>query len=160
MSDILHETGAWNTLVWFSILIFMAGQLNTLGFIPWLSKAIGNSLHGVGWGVVLAVLMLVYFYAHYLFAGATAHVSAMYGAFLGVAVSAGAPPMLAALLLGFDGAIFSSTTHYANGPSSIMFGPGYVTQSDWWKMNFVLGIFYLIVWGGIGALWMKVIGIW
>lgn len=160
VSDILHETGAWNTLVWFSILIFMAGQLNTLGFIPWLSKAIGNSLNGVGWGVVLAVLMLVYFYAHYLFAGATAHVSAMYGAFLGVAVSAGAPPMLAALLLGFDGAIFSSTTHYANGPSSIMFGLGYVTQSDWWKMNFVLGIFYLIVWGGIGALWMKVIGMW
>lgn len=160
VQDILHETGAWNTLVWFSILIFMAGQLNSLGFIPWLSQAIGTSLHGVSWGIVLAVLMLVYFYAHYLFAGATAHVSAMYGAFLGVAISAGAPPLLAALLLGFDGAIFSSTTHYANGPSSIMYGPGYVAQNDWWKMNFILGLFYLLVWGVVGTLWMKVIGLW
>lgn len=84
----------------------------------------------------------------------------MYCAFLGVAISAGVPPMLAALLLGFDGAIFSSTTHYANGPSSIMFGSGYVTQNDWWKMNMVLGIFYLLVWGGVGTLWMRVIGMW
>lgn len=160
INDILHETGAWNTLIWFSILIFMAGELNTLGFIPWLSKTIGNSLHGVGWGVVLLVLVMVYFYSHYLFAGATAHVSAMYCAFLGVAISAGVPPMLAALLLGFDGAIFSSTTHYANGPSSIMYGSGYVTQSEWWRMNFILGLFYLIVWGGIGTLWMHLIGMW
>ncbi len=160
INDILHETGAWNTLIWFSILIFVAGELNTLGFIPWLSKTIGNSLHGVGWGVVLLVLVMVYFYSHYLFAGATAHVSAMYCAFLGVAISAGVPPMLAALLLGFDGAIFSSTTHYANGPSSIMYGSGYVTQSEWWRMNFILGLFYLIVWGGIGTLWMHLIGMW
>lgn len=68
--------------------------------------------------------------------------------------------MLAALLLGVDGAIFSSTIHYANGPSSIMFGSGYVTQNDWWKMNLVLGIFYLLVWGGVGTLWMRVIGMW
>jgi DASS family divalent anion:Na+ symporter len=160
VSDLLHETGAWNTLVWFSILIFMAGQLNHLGFIPWLSAAIGQALHGVNWMWVMAALMLVYFYTHYLFAGATAHVSAMYAAFLGVAISAGAPPMLAALLLGFDGAIFSSTTHYANGPASIMFGPGYVTQATWWRLNFILGGFYLLVWGVGGTLWMHVLGYW
>ena len=33
-SDILNETGAWNTLVWFSVLVLMAEQLNKLGFIP------------------------------------------------------------------------------------------------------------------------------
>jgi hypothetical protein len=32
--DILNETGAWNTLVWFSVLVLMADQLNQLGFIP------------------------------------------------------------------------------------------------------------------------------
>ena len=32
-SDILNETGAWNTLVWFSVLVLMAEQLNKLGFI-------------------------------------------------------------------------------------------------------------------------------
>ncbi|WP_434433762.1 DASS family sodium-coupled anion symporter [Lactiplantibacillus paraplantarum] len=160
VDDLLHETGAWNTLIWFSILIFMAGKLNSLGFIPWLSQMIGHALHGISWLWVLAALMIVYFYSHYLFAGATAHVSAMYGAFLGVAVSAGAPPLLAALLLGFDGAIFSSTTHYANGPASIMFGPGYVTQSEWWRLNLILGGFYLLIWGVGGTLWMKVLGYW
>ena len=37
-SDILNETGAWNTLVWFSVLVLMAEQLNKLGFIPWLNS--------------------------------------------------------------------------------------------------------------------------
>ncbi|WP_282801535.1 anion permease [Secundilactobacillus kimchicus] len=160
VNDILHETGAWNTLVWFSILIFMANELNTLGFIPWLSGAIGGVLHGVSWGIVLLILVIFYFYSHYLFASGTAHVSAMYGALLGVAISAGAPATLSALLLGFTGSIFASTTHFANGPASVLFGSGYVPQNDWWKFNFILGLFYLVVFGGIGSLWMKVIGIW
>lgn len=45
-SDILNETGAWNTLVWFSVLVLMAEQLNKLGFIPWLSKLIAQGLNG------------------------------------------------------------------------------------------------------------------
>ncbi|AXX65116.1 anion permease [Bombilactobacillus bombi] len=160
VKDILQETGAWNTLVWFSILIFMANELNKLGFIPWLSKSIGGALNGVSWGIVLAILVIFYFYSHYLFASGTAHVSAMYGALLGVAISAGAPPVLAAMLLGFTGAIFSSTTHYANGPASVLFGTGYVDQSSWWKYNFILAFFYLFVWGVLGTFWMKIIGIW
>lgn len=50
-------------------------------------------------------------------------------------------------------AIFVATT-------SVLFGSGYVTQGKWWQLNFILGLFYLVVWGGVGALWMKVIGIW
>ncbi len=160
MDDILHETGAWNTLIWFSILIFMANELNTLGVIHWLSSSIANSLHGVSWILVLFVLVLVYFYSHYLFASGTAHVSAMYSALLGVAISAGAPPVMAAITLGFTAAIFGSTTHFANGPATVLFGSGYVKQSDWWQMNFILGLFYIVVWIGIGSLWMKLIGLW
>ncbi|MCE5081391.1 DASS family sodium-coupled anion symporter, partial [Staphylococcus epidermidis] len=79
-SDILNETGAWNTLVWFSVLVLMAEQLNKLGFIPWLSKLIAQGLNGFSWPIVLVLLILFYFYSHYLFASATAHVSAMYAA--------------------------------------------------------------------------------
>lgn len=158
--DVLHETGAWNTLTWFSVLVMMAGSLTSLGFIPWLSKAIGSSLHGMNWVLVLIILIVVYFYSHYLFASSTAHVTAMYSAFLAVAISANVPPMLAALLLGFFGNLMASTTHYASGPAPVLFGSGYVPQSKWWTLNFVLGIFYLVVWIGIGSLWMKVIGIW
>lgn len=160
IQDILKETGAWNTLLWFSVLIFMATELNTLGVIPWLSETIKTSVSGISWIWVLLILVLVYFYSHYLFASGTAHVTAMYSALLGVAISAGAPAVMAAIVLGFTGAIFGSTTHFANGPATVLFGSGYVKQSDWWRMNFILGLFYIVVWIGIGALWMKVIGLW
>jgi DASS family divalent anion:Na+ symporter len=159
-NDVTKETGAWNTLTWFSVLVMMAGQLNVLGFIPWLSKTIGSSLQGMNWILVLIILIVAYFYSHYLFASATAHVSAMFSAFLAVAISAGVPPMMAALMLGFFGNLIGSTTHYGNGPAPILFGSGYVKQNDWWRMNAILGVFYLVVWIGIGSLWMKVIGMW
>jgi DASS family divalent anion:Na+ symporter len=44
------------------------------------------------------------------------------------------------MLLAFTGAINASTTHYANGPASILATTGYDKQNEWWKMNFVLGI--------------------
>ena len=109
---------------------------------------------------MLAIFAIVFFYSHYLFASATAHVSAMYGPFLAVAISAGAPAQMSAMLLAMITAVMASTTHYANGPASILAGSGYVKQNDWWKMNFVLGIFYLLVIGIVGPLWMKVIGLW
>jgi DASS family divalent anion:Na+ symporter len=149
--DVLHETGAWNTLTWFSVLVMMAGSLTALGFIPWLSKAISGSLHGMNWVLVLIILIVFYFYSHYLFASSTAHVTAMYSALLAVAISANVPPMLAALLLGFFGNLMASTTHYASGPAPVLFGSGYVPQSKWWSLNLILGVFYLVVWIGIGS---------
>lgn len=159
-NDILKETGAWNTLFWFSVLVMMASALNTLGFIPWLSNIIGNSLHGMNWFIVLVILLVAFFYSHYFFASATAHISAMYAAFLAVALAAHVPAMLAALMLGFFGNLFASTTHYSSGPAPILFGSGYVKQGDWWRLNFILGIVYLIIWIGVGSLWMKLIGMW
>ena len=159
-TDVLHETGAWNTLTWFPVLVMMAGSLTTLGFIPWLSSSIGSRLHGMSWFLVLAILIVFFFYSHYLFASSTAHVTAMYSALLAVAISAHVPPMLAALLLGFFGNLNASTTHYASGPAPVLFGSGYVPQNKWWSLNLVLGVFYLVVWIGIGSLWMKVIGMW
>ena len=157
--DVLNETGAWNTLVWFSVLVLMADQLNQLGFIPWLSKVIAQSLHGLSWPIVIVLLILFFFYSHYLFASSTAHVSAMYAALLGVAVAAGAPPLFSALILGFFGNLMASTTHYSSGPAPLLFGSGYITQKRWWTMNIVLGFVYFIIWIGLGSLWMKVLGI-
>lgn len=158
--DVLKETGAWNTLTWFSVLVMMATQLNELGFIPWFSELIVSSLGNMNWFLVLCLLLIIYFYSHYLFASATAHVSAMYAALLSVALAANVPGQLAALMLGFFGSLMGSTTHYSTGPAPIYFSSGYVTQSEWWKMNFVLGIAYIIIWIGVGSLWTKAIGIW
>ncbi|GHW01740.1 2-oxoglutarate translocator [Lactobacillus nasalidis] len=159
--DMLGETGAWNVVVWFSILIFMANQLSLKGgVIPWLQTSIKSVIGGMSPVLVMAILVLVYFYSHYLFASGTAHVVAMYAPLLLIAKSAGVPVMFAAIMLGMTGAIFQSTTHYSCGPATALFAPGYVKQTDWWKMCFVLGLFYLVVYGVIGGLWMKLIGLW
>lgn len=160
IKDVLGENGAWNIVIWFSILIFMASQLsNPNGVIPWLQNTIKSSLGGMAPMLVMAILVLVYFYSHYLFASGTAHVVAMYAPLLLIAKSAGVPVMFAAIMLGMTGAIFQSTTHYSCGPASALFATGYVKQGDWWKMNFVLGLFYLVLYGIVGGLWMKVIGL-
>ncbi|MBU3101666.1 MULTISPECIES: anion permease [Clostridium] len=158
--DVKSEKGAWDTLMWFSVLVMMATQLNKLGLIPWLSNAIGQNVKGFSWPIILIVLLLAYFYSHYIFASSTAHVSAMYSAFLGVAIAGGVPPMLAAISLGVFGNLFASTTHYSSGPAPILFGSGYVSQNKWWSLNFILGIVYFVIWIGGGLVWWKIIGLY
>ena len=93
-------------------------------------------------------LSLVYFYSHYFFASNTAHVSAMYAPFLGVALVVGTPPLLAALVLAFFSNLFSSMTHYGTGPAPVLFGAGYVEVSDWWRLGFIVSLVNLVIWLG------------
>jgi len=158
--DVLQEKGAWDTLVWFSALVMMATHLTELGFIPWFSGAAGSLFQGAGWVTGFLALSLVYFYSHYLFASNTAHVSAMYAPFLGVALVLGTPPMLAALVLAFFSNLFSSMTHYGTGPAPVLFGAGYVGVGEWWKLGFVVSLVNLAIWLGVGSVWWRVVGVW
>ncbi|MDI3411170.1 anion permease [Bacillus sonorensis] len=156
--DIKNEKAAWDTLIWFAALVMMATQLNTLGLIPWVSQQISQSVSGMSWLTALIVLGASYYYVHYLFASSTAHVSAMYPAFLAVAIHAGAPGMLAALLFGFFGNLFGSTTHYGAGPAPVLFGSGYVSQGKWWSIGFCISVLHMIIWFGAGMIWWKLLG--
>lgn len=158
--DILAEKGAWDTLVWFSALVMMATWLTELGFIPWFSETAGGLFGGLGWKAGFLALSLVYFYSHYLFASNTAHVSAMYAPFLGVALALGTPPMLAALVLAFFSNLFSSMTHYGTGPAPIFFGAGYVEVADWWRLGLAVSLVNLAVWLGVGGVWWRLLGMW
>ena len=158
--DVKKETAAWDTLVWFAALVMMAGFLNKLGMIPWFSKAIGDLMLGHGWIFAFLVLSLVYFYSHYFFASNTAHVASMYGAFLGVAVALGAPPVLAALVLAYFSNLFASMTHYGCGPAPVLFGTGYVPVGTWWRMGLLISVINIVIWVGIGGAWWKVLGLW
>lgn len=159
-NDVLNERGAWDTLVWFAALVMMATQLNRLGLIPWFSETMGGAVAGYNWVPAFLVLSLVYFYSHYLFASNTAHVSAMYAAFLAVAVVVGTPPLLAALVLAFFSNLFSSMTHYGTGPAPVLFGSGYVPMADWWRLGLLISVVNIVIWLGIGGLWWKVLGLW
>lgn len=159
-ADIKKEEGAWDTLVWFAVLVMMATFLNELGMIPWFSETMKGAVSGMDWMLALIVLSVVYFYSHYFFASNTAHVSAMYAAFLTVIVAAGAPPLVSALILAFFSNLFACTTHYGCGPAPVFFGSGYVTQNKWWSLGFLISIIHIIVWIGIGGVWWKLLGLW
>ena len=158
--DILNERGAWDTLIWFAALVMMATFLNELGLIPWFSDRMGTAVGGFAWVPAFLVLALVYFYSHYFFASCTAHVSAMYAAFLVVAIAAGAPALLAALVLAFFSNLFAGTTHYGTGPAPVLFGSGYVEMGEWWKTGALISVVNIVIWVGVGGVWWKVLGLW
>ena len=70
----------------------IAGQLNALGVISYFAGVVGQQLTAanLGWQPVFGLLSLVYFGLHYMFASQTAHVGALYSAFLAMMLSAGA----------------------------------------------------------------------
>jgi len=159
-NDVTEEKGAWDTLVWMGALMSLAGALNKQGLIGWFAKLVAGALAGVPWWLALGVLMLAYLYSHYAFASISAHVTAMYAAFLAVAVAAGAPPFLAAMSLGVLSAVMCGLTHYATGPAPIYFGAGYITQGDWWRIGFILSIVNSVFFIGVGGAWWKALGLW
>ena len=117
--DLLNESFAWNILTWLSIIMLMSKKLMTLGFFPWLSKALGVALKGMNWIWVLVILFLVYFYLHYLFPSIATQISVLYAGFLSIALGAGVPKLMVALMLAFCGSIFLSTSTYSAGPAAM-----------------------------------------
>jgi divalent anion:Na+ symporter, DASS family len=51
-------------------------------------------------------------------------------------------------------------THYGTGSAPVYFNAGYVRQSDWWRVGFLISLVNLVIWLGIGMLWWKVVGLW
>jgi DASS family divalent anion:Na+ symporter len=156
--DVKSEKGAWDTIVWFSVLVMMASSLNELGFISWFGELVKAEIGGLSWQLAFPILVLVYFFSHYLFASATAHVAAMYAALLGVGISLGIPGMLLALMLGFVGSLYGTLTHYGHGPAPVFFGSGYVDLKSWWLKGLVTGLVLLLIYMVIGGFWMQIIG--
>lgn len=158
--DITREREAWNTFIWFAVLVMMATYLGQSGLIQWFTEQVRVVFDGIGWVSGVLGLSLVYFYSHYFFASNTAHVSAMYAPFLAVALSLGAPPLLAALLLAYFSNLFASLTHYGTAPAPIFFGSGHVPLATWWRVGAVLSIVNISIWLVIGAAWWRVLGLW
>ena len=158
--DVLQETGAWNAFLWIATVVMMATYLNELGLVGWFSMSVGSVVTGISWAPAFLILSVVYFYSHYFFASNTAHVVAMYSAFLVTAIAAGTPPMLAALVFAFFSSLFASMTHYSTGPAAVYFSSSYVEMGAWWRLGALVSVVNILIWLGVGGLWWKVIGVW
>src|SRR5262245_14115871 len=139
-------------------LIMLAAKLNEYGMISWFGKELGAHLQGYRLIVVYAVVAIVYFYSHYFFASATAHISALFPLSLALMIAAGIPPFVGATALGALSSVNGCLTQYAIGSGPVMFGAGYVTQGEWWRVGFIMSVIYLAIWLVIGPLWRLLLG--
>ena len=158
--DIVEERSGWDVFVWFGGLMMLAGQLEKAGFPKAFAQAIAAAVDGWPWWWALVLLLVVYLYAHYAFASLVAHVTAMFPAFFATAIALGAPPLVAGIAFGIMSNVNAAMTHYGTGPAPIVFGAGYVSQSAWWRIGFVVSLAHVAIWLPIGFLWWKVLGLW
>jgi DASS family divalent anion:Na+ symporter len=158
--DLSRDAEAWNTFVWFAVLVMMATYLGQFGLTTWFTARVQPLFEGIGWVPGFLGIVLVYFYTHYFFASLTAHISAMYAPFLAVAIAIGVPPLFAALVLGFSSNLFASLTHYGTAPAPILFGSGNCPLGLWWKVGFIVSVVNIAIWVGIGGAWWRVLGLW
>uniref|UniRef100_A0A0E0AWQ7 Citrate transporter-like domain-containing protein n=1 Tax=Oryza glumipatula TaxID=40148 RepID=A0A0E0AWQ7_9ORYZ len=150
--DCLNEKSAWDTLAWFAILVGMAGQLTNLGIVSWMSNCVAKVLQSfsLSWPAAFGVLQASYFFIHYLFASQTAHVGALYSAFLAMHLAAGVPSILSALALTYNSNLFGALTHYSSGQSAVYYGAGYVDLPDVFKLGFTTAAINAVIWGVVG----------
>jgi hypothetical protein len=85
---------AWDTLFWFCVVISMSLALQDRGVTSALAGWAGAGLEAIGggalpWPALFALLHVQFLGAHYLFASKTAHVGALYTAFLSLMVAGG-----------------------------------------------------------------------
>jgi divalent anion:Na+ symporter, DASS family len=158
--DLITEKSAWSVFIWYGGLIRMAEALGQTGITKRFAEASASLTTGWKWWLALASLLLIYFYAHYVFASITAHVTAMYTPFLIVILAAGAPPYLAVLSMAYFSNLGASLTHYGTTPAPIYFGAGYTTQRTWWWLGLITSLITIAVWSLIGFTWWKILRLW
>ncbi|HEX6044472.1 MAG TPA: DASS family sodium-coupled anion symporter [Pyrinomonadaceae bacterium] len=158
--DLITEKAAWAVFIWYGGLIRMAEALGQTGITKRFAEAAAGLTTGWKWWLALSVLLLIYFYAHYVFASITAHVTAMFVPFLIVIMAAGAPAYLAVLSLAYFSNLGASLTHYGTTPAPIYFGAGYTTQRTWWMLGLITSFVTIIIWSLVGFVWWKILGLW
>ena len=158
--ELTEEHDAWDVFIWYGGLLMMATALGEFGITTEFAKYGGSLLHGYGWLPVLLTLGAVFFYAHYAFASVSSHMVSMFPPFFAVLLALGAPPMLAAFVLLFFANLSSGLTHYGNTPAGIIFGTGYVSHGEWWKVGFIISLVNIAIWLSVGMVWWKIIGIY
>jgi L-tartrate/succinate antiporter len=149
--EIVGHKDAWNVLVLLATLVGLADGLNKVGFVAWFAKGSAAALVGLPPIAVMAALVAVFFFVHYMFASITAHVTAMLPVVLaaGVAVP-GMPVRPFALLLCYTLGLMGIITPYATGPAPVFFGSGYVSRREFWTLGLVCGVIFLVTLLGIG----------
>jgi len=160
--DCLKETAAWDMLTWLSALIALVNNLNKYGLVEW---AIGRTADkmtaaNLPWLPALIVLLFMYFYIHYLFSSAAAHIGAMYTAFVSLSVALGCPKEVAAYAFAMISTPMCGLTHYGIATQAQFYATRYVYLSTWWMTAFIVASFNFAIQVCVGLFWWKLLGYW
>jgi L-tartrate/succinate antiporter len=156
--DIIKNAPAWNTLAWFATLVALADGLNRVGFVKWFADTVATHMGGFSAFTAMILLVLVFYFTHYLFASITAHVTALLPVMLAVgATIPGIDMRQFALLLCLTLGIMGVLTPFATGPSPVYYGSGYLPSKDYWRLGAIFGVLYIAALILIAVPWLALI---
>ncbi len=158
--DIRNEKAAWELFIWYGGILRLGQALNDAGVTTEFARAVSTGFSNLGWVPLFAIALLIYFYAHYMFASITAHILAMYSPFVMVLAADGAPLGLAAFAFACFVCFSAGLTHYGTTPAPMFFAHGYVSLRQWWKVGFAASVANVVIWAGVGFTWWKLVGLW
>ncbi|MBY0495256.1 MAG: anion permease [Cyanobacteria bacterium] len=154
------ERSAWDVFIWYGGMLRMGELLNNTGTTRVFAEWVAGMFVGIPWQVVLIAILIIFFYTHYFFASITAHMLAMFPPFVAVLIGIGVPPLLAVYSLLCLANLTAGLTHYGTTTGPILFGTGYVTRAEWWKVGFFVSIANVLIWLTAGFAWWKFLGFW
>ena len=154
------ERSAWDVFIWYGGMLRMGELLNATGSTRVLAENVASLFVGIPWLVVLIAILIIFFYAHYFFASITAHMLAMFPPFVAVLIGIGVPKLLAVYSLMCLANLTAGLTHYGTTTGPILFGTGYVTRAEWWRVGFFVSVGNLLIWLIAGFAWWKFLGFW
>jgi DASS family divalent anion:Na+ symporter len=152
--DIAKEGDVLATFLWFASLFTLSAQLNEMGFMGFLGQRLADAMGGLSWFVAGLILLLAYVLLHYLFVSQTAHLLALFGVFLDVGVKLGVPAAPLAFMLLFATNYFSAITPQGSSANLLFVGPGYLSQSELYRLGAATTAFNLAVYVIVGLPWL------
>ncbi len=154
--DVLGNRTAWNVLAWFGSLVTLAGGLKNVGFLDWVALEAEVYLQGLSPMTATLGLVVCFYLLHYFFASTTAHVTALLSLFIAVGAKiAGLNVQQVTLLMILSLGIMGIITPYGTGPSPVWYGSGYIKSADFWRLGFIFGLIYLVVFLLVCVPWVK-----
>jgi len=155
--DLSAEGQALGTLVWFAILYAMSVYLNKFGFMGWVGDNAASMVEGMAWPLAYLLLVVSYVLIHYFFVSQTAQMLALFSVFLSVAIQAGVPAELMALMLLFATNFNAIITPQGSSANVIYAGSGYLEAGEIYKIGGIVTLVNTIVFLTIGTAWILII---
>lgn len=152
--DVSSDAQAWDTFLWFAIVLNLAALLGELGVLRWGADQMVAALGAPPVWLVTPLIVLLYVVAHYGFVSQTAHVVMLYGVFLSTGITLGADGWVLALQLAFASNYMGSATTYGSSVAPPFLGMGFVSQRRWLGEGSLMLLMCLGLYLGVGSLWL------